>query len=155
MEGYLKLRLNPLLRRLITRLLAIIPAVIVILIYGEKKIDSLLIFNQVLLSMQLGFAVIPLIHFVSDKRTMGEFAIKPAVKIAAWVIAAILVYLNVQLLFNEAVEFFSTSDSMMWKAIIIAGAAFLAFLLIYTILFPIIKNRKIAHLKNSLLRSNV
>ena len=93
MEGYLRFRINPLLRRLITRLLAIVPAALVILINGEDNVDSLLIFSQVVLSMQLGFAVIPLIHFVSDKRTMGKFAIKPLIKISAWVITILLVYL--------------------------------------------------------------
>ena len=77
MEGYLRLRINPIMRRLITRLVAIIPAIIVIAIFGEEEVDSLLIFSQVILSLQLGFAVIPLIHFVSDKKTMGSFAIKP------------------------------------------------------------------------------
>ncbi|MCK7557033.1 divalent metal cation transporter [Chitinophaga sedimenti] len=75
MEGYLRLRINPWLRRLLTRLLAIVPALVVIIIYGESKIGELLVFSQVLLSLQLGFAVIPLIHFVSDKKTMGTFAI--------------------------------------------------------------------------------
>jgi manganese transport protein len=70
MEGYLQLRINPWLRRLLTRLIAIVPAVLVILIYGEEKVDDLLVFSQVILSLQLGFAVIPLIHFVSDKKTM-------------------------------------------------------------------------------------
>lgn len=68
MEGYLRLRINPWVRRLVTRIIAIIPAVIVILINGENNIDSLLILSQVILSLQLGFAVIPLIHFVSDKK---------------------------------------------------------------------------------------
>ncbi|MGH2552626.1 MAG: Nramp family divalent metal transporter, partial [Chitinophagaceae bacterium] len=73
MEGYLKIRIAPWIRRLMTRLIAIIPAVIVILINGEKNIDSLLILSQVILSLQLGFAIIPLIHFTSDKKTMGKF----------------------------------------------------------------------------------
>jgi manganese transport protein len=79
MEGYLHLRINPWLRRLLTRLIAIVPAVLVIVIYGDEKVDDLLIFSQVILSLQLGFAVIPLIHFVSDKTTMETLpsAIKP------------------------------------------------------------------------------
>jgi manganese transport protein len=72
MEGYLRLRINPIMRRLITRLIAIIPAIIVIALFGEEKVDSLLIFSQVILSLQLGFAVIPLIHFVSDRRKMED-----------------------------------------------------------------------------------
>ncbi len=63
-------------------------------VYGDKELDALLILSQVILSLQLGFAIIPLIHFVSDKKTMGVFAIKPIVKIFAWCIAAVLVYLN-------------------------------------------------------------
>ncbi|HZZ76665.1 MAG TPA: Nramp family divalent metal transporter, partial [Puia sp.] len=94
MEGYLRLRINPLLRRLITRLIAIIPAVIVIWISGETKVDQLLIFSQVVLSLQLGFAVIPLIHFVSDKKKMGIFRIKITTRFFAWVIAILLLYLN-------------------------------------------------------------
>ncbi len=65
-------------------MIAIIPALIVILIYGESKVDTLLIMSQVVLSLQLGFAIIPLIYFVSDKKTMGKFAIKPLAKITAW-----------------------------------------------------------------------
>jgi manganese transport protein len=91
MEGYLKLRINPWLRRLVTRLIAVIPAVLVILIYGDNEVDKLLVLSQVILSMQLGFAVIPLIHFVSDKKTMGEFSISTLVKIISWIVAAILV----------------------------------------------------------------
>ncbi|HET6724169.1 MAG TPA: Nramp family divalent metal transporter, partial [Chitinophagaceae bacterium] len=77
MEGYLQLRIAPWVRRLMTRLIAVIPAVIVILVNGEENIDSLLVLSQVILSLQLGFAVIPLIHFTSDKRSMGKYAIKP------------------------------------------------------------------------------
>ena len=98
MEGYLSLRINPILRRLITRLVAIIPALIVIIIYGEENVDALLILSQVILSLQLGFAIIPLIHFVSDKKTMGKFVINLPTKIAAWLIAAVLVFLNLKML---------------------------------------------------------
>ena len=83
MEGYLQLRINPWMRRLLTRLIAIIPAAIVILINGEKDINNLIVLSQVILSVQLAFAIIPLIHFVSDKQKMGNFAIKPILKITA------------------------------------------------------------------------
>jgi manganese transport protein len=86
MEGYLKIRLNPWIRRLLTRIVAIVPAVLVIGIMGEGRVDALLIFSQVILSLQLGFAVIPLIHFVSDKITMGEFAIGWPIKILSWIV---------------------------------------------------------------------
>ena len=138
MEGYLRIKLPPILRRLITRLLAIIPAVIVIAIFGEDEVDKLLIFSQVVLSMQLGFAVIPLIHFCSDKKKMGEFAIKPIVQVAAWVIASILVYLNVRLLLNEASAFFVSSDSLFWKSVIVVSGAGLGLLLAYICLQPVV-----------------
>ena len=139
MEGYLKIRINPWLRRLITRLIAIIPAVLVIVIYGEAKIDALLIFSQVILSLQLGFAVIPLIHFVSDKKTMGVFAIKPLTQITAWLVAAILV-LNVKLVVEQSLEVFETNGSIGLKiAIIIFGLLFTWLFFTMTFL-PIIKN---------------
>lgn len=142
MEGYLRLRINPWIRRLITRLLAIIPAVIVISIFGDDEVDSLLIFSQVILSMQLGFAVIPLIHFVSDKKTMGAFVIKPITRFFAWLIAAILVFLNVKMLVNEATIFFTSSENMIWKLAIICGGIVFAFLLAYTILYPLLSKKK-------------
>lgn len=101
MEGYLKLRISPLLRRLITRLAAIIPAVLVILYFGENEVDKLLILSQVILSFQLAFAIIPLIHFVSDKKKMGNFVIKPFIKILSWIIAILLIYLNIRMVINE------------------------------------------------------
>jgi manganese transport protein len=97
MEGHLHLRINPILRRLITRMLAIIPAVIVIGIAGEQQVDQLLVLSQVILSLQLGFAVIPLIHFVSNKKTMGIFTINKITKFFAWAIASLLVFLNMKL----------------------------------------------------------
>src|SRR5678809_127151 len=106
MEGYLQLRINPWMRRLITRVIAIIPAVIVILSTGEKNITSLLVLSQVVLSLQLGFAIIPLIHFVSDKKTMGVFTIKPIVQILAWLITSVLVYLNVRMVTEQATDYF-------------------------------------------------
>jgi manganese transport protein len=141
MEGYLRLRMNPILRRLLTRLLAIIPAVLVIGLVGEDQVDKLLIFSQVILSMQLGFAVIPLIHFCSDKKKMGEFVIKPYVQIAAWLIASVLVYLNVRLLISEAVAFFETSSNVFLKALIIVAGISLASLLAYILLAPWFTNR--------------
>jgi manganese transport protein len=141
MEGYLRLRINPWVRRLLTRLIAIIPALIVILINGEKDIDSLLILSQVILSLQLGFAIIPLIHFVSDKKTMGSFAIKPVVQITAWLITGILVYLNINMVAGQAGDYFASSNNIFWKiVIIIAGLLFLA-LLIVSIVYPLLGRR--------------
>jgi manganese transport protein len=144
MEGYLRLRINPWMRRLLTRLIAIIPAVIVILINGEDNIDSLLILSQVILSLQLGFAIIPLIHFVSDKKTMGSFAIKPIVQIAAWLITGILVYLNLSMVSGQAADYFARSTSsgnIIWKVVIIAGGIGYVLLLVISILYPLIKRK--------------
>jgi manganese transport protein len=143
MEGYLSLRINPWVRRLITRLLAIIPALIVIIIYGDKQVDDLLILSQVILSLQLGFAIIPLIHFVSDKTKMGSFAIKPLTKFIAWLIAAVLLYLNFKMLISQSEPVFEGHN--IWPKILIIGSAlFFIILLLYIIVEPIITRRKIA-----------
>ena len=136
MEGYLQLRINPMLRRLLTRLLAIVPAVAVILVMGEKEVDSLLILSQVILSMQLGFAIIPLIHFVSDKATMGQFSIHPLIKVLAWLVAALLIYLNTKYLCEAAAEFFAIPGNWPWKILILAGTAGAIFLLVYVSIHP-------------------
>ncbi|WP_091168983.1 Nramp family divalent metal transporter [Paenibacillus sp. 1_12] len=98
MEGFLNIRLAAWLRRLITRLIAIIPAIVVIALYGDKGATDLLILSQVILSLQLSFAVIPLVMFTSDKIKMGEFANPLWLKILAWFVAAIIVVLNTYLL---------------------------------------------------------
>jgi manganese transport protein len=141
MEGYLRLRINPWIRRLLTRVIAIIPAVIVILINGENNIDSLLVLSQVILSMQLGFAIIPLIHFVSDKRTMGAFVIKPWVQVLAWLITAILVYLNLRMLIGQAAAYFEESTNVFWKTAIIVGGLLFVVLLGCSIVYPLIRRK--------------
>jgi len=97
MEGFVNLRMQPWLRRLITRLLAIIPAILTIVLAGEAATYQLLILSQVILSLQLPFAIIPLIHFTSDKEKMGQFANALWVKILAWLTAAVIVALNLRL----------------------------------------------------------
>ncbi|HVY71928.1 MAG TPA: Nramp family divalent metal transporter, partial [Verrucomicrobiae bacterium] len=104
MEGFLNLRLPPWLRRLITRLLAIIPAVIVTILYGEKGTAKLLVLSQVILSLQLSFAVVPLVLFTSDRKKMGEFVNPAWIKILAWIVTAIIVVLNVKLLFEQFMD---------------------------------------------------
>ena len=121
MEGYLQLRINPWVRRLITRLLAIIPALLVIIIKGDNKVDDLLVLSQVILSLQLGYAIIPLIHFVSDKKTMGIFAINPFTKVAAWLIASVLIFLNLKMLINEVMPVLE-GGSIMPKVLLTAAA---------------------------------
>ncbi len=101
MEGFLNLRMRPWLRRLITRLVAIVPALVTVVIYGDRAGGSLLVFSQVILSLQLPFAVIPLIMFASDGRRMGRLAIGPAWKVVAWPCAALITVLNVWLLWHD------------------------------------------------------
>jgi manganese transport protein len=98
MEGFLNLRLVPWLRRLITRLLAIIPAVIAVIFFGQSGTAKLLIFSQVILSLQLSFAVVPLVMFTNDRRMMGEFVNSRGLKILAWITAGIIAILNAYLL---------------------------------------------------------
>src|SRR4051794_25677927 len=98
MEGFLDLRLPSWARRLLTRGIAIIPVIVVTAIYGERGTADLLVFSQVVLSMQLPFAVIPLVRFVSDRRKMGKFVIPAWVAAIAWIVAGIIVVLNLKLL---------------------------------------------------------
>lgn len=100
MEGFLDIRLKPWLRRLITRAIAIIPAFVVTLAYGEKGIANLLVLSQVILSMQLSFAVIPLILFTNNPKKMGSFANSWYTKLTAWVVATIILTLNLHLLWD-------------------------------------------------------
>jgi manganese transport protein len=100
MEGFINLRIRPWLRRLVTRLIAIIPAVIVILIYGEAGTGPLLILSQVILSLQLPFAVFPLVMFTSDRHKMGEFVSPRWVQALAWAVAIVIALLNAWLLYQ-------------------------------------------------------
>ena len=142
MEGHLNLRIQPWLRRLLTRLLAIIPAIFTIIYFGDKALGSLLILSQVILSLQLGFAVIPLIHFNSDKKLMKEFAIKTWVKVLAWISASIIVYLNMHLVFDEISGWIVSAGEntiLIYTLVIpIALACFL--LLIYVLIHPFISS---------------
>ena len=98
MEGFLNFRMRPWLRRLITRSLAVIPAAITIWVAGEKATYQLLILSQVILSLQLPFAVIPLIQFTSNRKKMGEFANSRLTQVIAWVMAAAILFFNAELL---------------------------------------------------------
>lgn len=100
MEGFVRLRLPAWGRRLITRGIAIVPVVVVTAIYGDKGTAQLLLLSQVILSMQLPFAVIPLVCFASDKRTMGAFVIPLWTRVLAWTVASVIVGLNLKLLLD-------------------------------------------------------
>ena len=144
MEGYLNIRIAPWLRRLITRLIAIIPAYLVIIIYGESKTGALLVFSQVVLSLQLGFAIIPLIHFTSDKVKMGVFANKMWVKILAWTIALVIIGLNVQLVINEVTGWLVEAEKpwIIWVTVI-PGCIAAALLLVYITFKPLFDRRSL------------
>jgi manganese transport protein len=100
MEGFINLRLRPWLRRLITRLLAIIPAVLVIAVYGDAGTGPLLILSQVILSLQLPFAVFPLVAFTGNRAKMGTFVAPPLLRAVAWTMACVILMLNVILLYQ-------------------------------------------------------
>lgn len=145
MEGYLRLRINPWMRRLLTRLVAIVPAVIVILILGDEMVDEMLIFSQVILSMQLAFAIIPLIHFVSDRQKMGVFRIKRWMEISAWTITAVIVILNLQLVLDAVLEVYHSSGHVLLKMLVVAGGLGLVLLLFIVTFYPWHKKKTIQH----------
>jgi manganese transport protein len=105
MEGFLQLRMPPWARRLVTRGIAIVPVVVVTALYGESGTAKLLVLSQVVLSMQLPFAIVPLIQFVTDRGQMGELAISRKTAGIAWIIAAVIIVLNVKLLFDTFVSY--------------------------------------------------
>jgi manganese transport protein len=100
MEGFLNLRIKPWLRRLITRLVAVVPALVVAIIYGEQGASELLVLSQVILSLQLSFAVVPLVVFTSDKLKMGQFVNPAWMKSLSWLVAVIIITLNLYLLWD-------------------------------------------------------
>ncbi|WP_396171012.1 Nramp family divalent metal transporter [Flavobacterium sp.] len=143
MEGYLNLRIQPWVRRIVTRLIAIVPAVIVISIFGESVTGKLLILSQVILSLQLGFAIIPLIHFVSDKSKMKGFHISKLTQIGSWIVALIIVSLNVKLVYNEIVGWLETSENpiVLWFTVVPLAIGFLI-LLLYIVFKPFVTKAK-------------
>lgn len=146
MEGYLSLRIQPWVRRIVTRVIAIAPAFITILYFGEDSTGDLLVLSQVVLSLQLGFAVIPLIHFVSDKSRMKEFTIGIATKIGAWAIALTIVSLNAKLVYDEIHGWIVNSDNPIYIWVFVVPLAVLAAgLLLYITIEPfVLKGRAVA-----------
>ena len=138
MEGYLNLRIRPWLRRLITRMLAVIPAVAVIASYGENSTSAMLVLSQVILSLQLPFAIIPLIHAVADKRRMGAFSIKPWLQGLAWIVAGVIVILNVKLIWDQIAVWLGEAGGNVWilEVTVVPFTITLALLLVYISLHP-------------------
>jgi manganese transport protein len=143
MEGHLNLRIQPWLRRLITRILAILPAFFTIVYFGEDALGGLLILSQVVLSLQLGFAVIPLIHITSDKKQMKEFALKNWVKILAWTSALVIVILNVKLVIEEISLWAQSASSLLIYGLVVPIAVLIGCLLLFVFIYPLIKDQRI------------
>lgn len=142
MEGHINLRIQPWLRRMITRLLAIIPAFFTILHYGEDALGGLLVLSQVVLSLQLGFAIIPLIHFTSDKKLMKDFAIKPWVKVLAWASALAIIALNVKLVIEEISGWAKEANSWWIYVIVIPALILIVLLLLYIFFHPLLEKKR-------------
>ena len=141
MEGHINHRIQPWLRRLITRLLAIIPAFFTILHYGDDALGGLLVLSQVVLSLQLGFAIIPLIHFTSDKKLMKDFAIKTWVKILAWGSAVAIIALNVKLVIEEISGWAKDANTWWIYVIVIPALIFVVLLLLYVFFHPLLEKK--------------
>jgi len=145
MEGFLNFRMRPWLRRLITRSLAIIPAAFTIYFAGDKSTLGLLLLSQAVLSMQLPFAIIPLIHFTSDRARMGSFANRGWVLVLAWVSAAIVVGLNAWLAVNSIGEWLANAGqwrTLVWLVTVPTGGG-LTLLLLWITVEPVVnRNRK-------------
>jgi manganese transport protein len=137
MEGFLRVRVKPWLRRMVSRGLAIIPAVLVIIWYGESGIDRLLVLSQVALSLQLSFAVVPLITFTSDRRRMGQFANSWWVQTLAILVGAIIIFLNGKLAVDAILGWVESSNGAWWVwALVIPAAIGLAGMLGYLLIAP-------------------
>lgn len=148
MEGHINLRIEPWLRRLLTRLMAIVPAVFTVIYFGERGLGNLIVLSQVVLSLQLGFAVIPLIHFVSDRKKMGGFAIGPIVRVLSWVCAVIIVGLNAQLVYQQIGDWEKqVPGSAIWiYAVVLPLVVIIGLLLIYVFLRPMLYKHKDDHI---------
>lgn len=143
MEGYLNLRLQPWIRRLVTRLIAIVPAFLTIYFLGDEKTGDLLVLSQVILSLQLGFAIIPLIHFVSDKKRMGDFVIPLWQKIGSWIAVSVIVYLNCHMLYTQVKEWLQASEySILIGVAVVPFMIFCLGILLYITFEPFFKRSK-------------
>ncbi|MBV8867032.1 MAG: universal stress protein, partial [Acidobacteriaceae bacterium] len=143
--GFLKFRMQPWLRRLVTRLLAITPAALTVYFAGDAASYKLIINSQILLNLQLPFAVIPLIHFTSDRKRMGEFTNRTWVQISAWGCAAFILTLNIWLTFDEVREWMAASGR--YRGLVALGVAVvvlgLGYLLLLVICWPWIRHRPV------------
>jgi manganese transport protein len=144
MEGFVNLRLQPWLRRIITRAMAIIPAVITIVVFGETALGELLIFSQVVLSLQLSFAIIPLIQMVSDRGRMGAFALRPWMKLLSWGVVGVIVSLNGKLVI-DTILYWTTLPGLsriLSLTMLVPLSIGAGLLLLYLILEPLFARRR-------------
>jgi manganese transport protein len=142
MEGFVKIKLRPYLRRLITRVIALAPAVVVISISGDQGTYKLLILSQVILSLQLPFAIVPLVHFTSDKLKMGSFASKLWVKVLAWITSAIIIALNGKLVYDQVIEWVTGGGPVIVSVLAVGIAGAIALFLLYIIILPLQKGER-------------
>ncbi len=145
MEGFLNIRMRPWLRRLITRAMAVTPAALTIYIAGEKSILGLLLLSQAVLSMQLPFAIVPLIHFTSDRSRMGSFANAAWLRLLAWLTAGIIIVLNFKLAMMAIGDWLQSAGA--WRPVIwlvsVSAGVFLGLLLVWITLEPWITRRRL------------
>lgn len=146
MEGFIGLKMQPWLRRLITRVIAIVPAAIVIKVSGDNSVDSLLIISQVILSLQLPFALIPLLHFTSNKKKMGEFASSMWVMILAWIATSFITILNLKYIYDISVEsiHLNNMQGILVKFVLMPVSAVLIPLLFWILVEPLVSKEKIS-----------
>jgi manganese transport protein len=144
MEGFVHIRLRPLVRRLLTRALAIIPAVLTIVFFGERATGSLLLLSQVVLSLQLSFAVIPLIQIASDRRWMGQYVVNKWMQAAGWLVAIVIAVLNLKLVYDGIVDWLTGSGRYAWMLGLVTMPVVLGlvWLLGYVIVKPILERRR-------------
>jgi manganese transport protein len=144
MEGFVHIRLRPLVRRLLTRALAIIPAVLTIVFFGERATGNLLLLSQVVLSLQLSFAVIPLIQIASDRRWMGQYVVNKWMQAAGWLVAIVIAVLNLKLVYDGIVDWLTGSGRYAWMLglVTLPVVLGLVWLLGYVIIKPILERRR-------------
>ena len=142
MEGFVSLRLRPYLRRFITRAIALLPAVVVIWIEGSSGTYRLLILSQVILSLQLPFAIVPLVHFTGDKLKMGAFVSRPWVQALAWTVSAVIIALNGKMVYDEISQWIEGGASPLHTVLAAALAAGIAVFLAYIFGLPLVRERR-------------
>ena len=142
MEGFVKIRIRPHLRRLITRVIALLPAVVVISIWGDQGTYKLLILSQVILSLQLPFAIVPLVHFTSDRLKMGSFASRLWVKILAWITSIIIMALNGKLVYDQIMAWVTGGAPLIFLMAAFIVAAAISLFLVYIIVLPLIHGER-------------